>query len=190
MKSRERITDEAADALIAIIRSVTGYDPTLENRDDETIYARQLFYKVFREVKGWSYYRMGAIFGKDHATVRNAVIKLDDLMSYDNSVVSMYNRVMNMFIRSVDIANQESADKAKVNAYIYEKLIEMSELINKQNDYIADLKEEMCLMREEMTLIDKRNLEYRPLIEMVMDRLPKTKIDSALPKIKKILNGI
>ena len=66
----------------------------------------------------------------------------------------------------------------------------MSELINKQNDYIADLKEEMCLMREEMTLIDKRNLEYRPLIDMVMDRLPKTKIDSALPKIKKILNGI
>jgi chromosomal replication initiation ATPase DnaA len=55
---------------MGIISSVTGADIMENSRRRPVVDARQLFYKIYREVGVYSFSDIGAFFGKNHATVR------------------------------------------------------------------------------------------------------------------------
>lgn len=148
-----------------------------------------MFYKIFRESEGWSYFRLGSIFGQDHATVRNAIIKLDNLMSYDKAAKGIYEEVRNAYTQSRgEVKKMESS--AGVSVTIYEKLLQTNELIIKQNQYISEMKEEIRDLKDELALVKGRNIAYKPLVDLMLDRLPQNKISEAKDKMRRVFNGL
>jgi hypothetical protein len=193
MKSKKLISDESAGLLISIVKSVTGADPSETSRNGEVVMARKLFFKVFRDVEKWSYYKIGCLFGNDHATVRHHIKDIEHLLTYDKKAVEEYNKTYSAFAKALKMDgenDEEIAMRLSSNGHIYDKFIEINDLIRKQNMYIAEIKCEMVDMRKELRVVSDNNKEYDPIISVMMDMLPKSKIGKAIPKIKELLNGL
>jgi len=192
MKARKRTTSESIDALSTILKSVVGEDPMLDTRDRDVIIARGMFYKIFRDVEHWSFYKIGSIFGRDHATVRNGVMKIVGDMSISQDLTDKYNAAKGMYEKSKDVMESfEVKDPTKpVNKYVYGELIEITSLLKEQNSYIAEIKTELVDLRREIEVVSKRNKEYMPLVDLMLDRLPKSKIEKAKAKMNQVFNGL
>jgi hypothetical protein len=193
MKSRKIIRGPKADILIAIVKSVTGVDPTEQTRGGEVVDARKLFYKVMKDVEKMSFFKMGAVFGQDHATSRHAVRDLEALLTYDKDMIDKYSKILSAFttsLRAKDRIDGNLPETMSQNGHIYEKLMDINDQLTQQNLYIAQLKVEVQDMNKEVSSIRNENSGLDSIFNMIVERVPKGKSAEAKRQIQKVLNGL
>lgn len=188
MKGEKLEKNDTVELLMSIVKSVTGVDPSVKTSDQEVVMARKLFYKALRDTKNWSYYKMGRVFVQDHATVRHAVKDVENMFGYRSDLIEAYNKIHSMLSKA--LISDDYVVVSDMNGHIYQKLIELNDVVNQQNLYIAELKGEIVKMQEKVSKVSDRNKEYEPVVDLLFDRLPKAKISKAVPKIKAVLNGL
>ena len=82
----DAITPEYIIEYCAKLYNVKKEDIYSEKRNNEIVFARQVCIYIIRELTDYSLSKIGAIFGKDHATILYALKKLGKVMDYDISI--------------------------------------------------------------------------------------------------------
>ena len=84
-RSEKKITPEYIIEACSKFYNVKKEDIYSEKRTKEIVMARQVSIYIMKEVTNFSYPKIGAVFGKDHATAIYAIKKVKELMEKDIS---------------------------------------------------------------------------------------------------------
>lgn len=84
-RAEKKITPEYIIEACAKFYNVKKEDIYSEKRTKEIVMARQVSIYIIKEVTNFSYPKIGAVFGKDHATAIYAIKKVKELMDTDLS---------------------------------------------------------------------------------------------------------
>lgn len=84
--NEDTITPEYIIDYCAKLYNVKKEDIYSEKRNNEIVFARQVCIYIIRELTDYSLSKIGAIFGKDHATILYALKKLTKIMDNDISI--------------------------------------------------------------------------------------------------------
>ena len=85
-KGEKKVTVESIIEACAKFYNVKKEDIYSEKRTKEIAFARQVSIYIIREITNYSFPKIGAIFGKDHATAIYAIKQISKLMENDLSV--------------------------------------------------------------------------------------------------------
>ncbi len=85
-KGEKKVTVESIIEACAKFYNVKKEDIYSEKRTKEIAFARQVSIYIIREITNFSFPKIGAIFGKDHATAIYAIKQISKLMEKDISV--------------------------------------------------------------------------------------------------------
>ena len=187
MKSSNTKKNEAAERLKNVIKVVMCVDPNENTRDREVVTARQMFFKVIKDNNPvWSFSYIGSLIGVgyDHATVRYGKSAIEDLLVQDDDIRVAYEKILGLY---------ESGDRVTEYVHredVFNKLKELDQTIHNQNYYLAELKRDFGIVKEKVNMVSDNNSEYVPVVEMILQRLPKNKIEKAIPKIRAVINGL
>lgn len=113
--------------------NVSNINLKKNTRKKKYIYSRAMCYKILRDL-GWSLEHIGSYFGKDHATVRHALIGFEYMMKDDKHLACLYPEIRFAFEREL----AEAKDRAKA-----EEVISLKEAKIK----IAELEQELFKLR-------------------------------------------
>lgn len=72
-------------------------DITTKSRKYEYIVARACYYKICREIGGFSYSRIGISVGKGHATVLHALAELPNILRHDIPMAKKCGELFNKY---------------------------------------------------------------------------------------------
>jgi len=72
-------------------------DITTKTRKYEYIVARACYYKICREIGGFSYSRIGRSVGKGHATVLHSLAELPNILKYDVLMAKKCKELFNKY---------------------------------------------------------------------------------------------
>jgi len=174
MKSK-RTAPPSASRLIGIVSSVTGVDITESTRKRPVVDGRSIFYKIYRDMEGWSFSDIGAMLGKDHATVIHGINAIESIMLHDKRIKSMYERCRSLYFG--ELSNDEILTKHE----LIEKVSQLDGRILDLNAYIADMEKEL------------KHFKGDPMSELyhvVRLHTPSAKIEDAKKKVRAVLNGL
>ena len=167
----------SASRLMGIISSVTGADIMENSRRRPVVDARQLFYKIYREVGVYSFSDIGAFFGKNHATVIHGIKAIDLFISQEKHTKMIYERCKNLYFGELSIEDSISKNE------LIEKISHLDGHIIDLNSYIAELEDKLGRVSNE-------NDDLFSLYEVVRMHTPKAKIEDAKKKVRAVLNGL
>jgi len=160
---------------MGIISSVTGVDIMEATRRRPVVDARAIFYKIYKDMECWSYADIGALFGKDHATVIHGVKAIDSFMVYDKRIKMLYDRCKKLYY------GEQTLDDYLNKTDLIEKVSQLDGRILDLNAYIADMEKEIKHFKED---------PMSELYNMVRIHTPATKIEDAKKKVRAVLNGL
>ena len=83
----------AVDTAIEVACKVVGIDIEqfqAPERIEEFVDARGIAYKLMKEGNGWSYNRIGRLYGKDHTAIRHAVKRVDNSIHTRGTLGKLY----------------------------------------------------------------------------------------------------
>lgn len=89
-----KLNQQEKAVLKAVSRATDLEDILLPTRKREYADARSIAYIIFREIYLMTYHRIGAIFGKDHATVMHGYKSGKVLVEYDKNFNKQYYEAM------------------------------------------------------------------------------------------------
>jgi len=187
MKSKNKNKNAAADRLINVLRVVMRVDPGEHTREREVVTARQMFFKIIKDSNpNWSFSYIGSLIGSgyDHATVRYGKENIENILTHDDDVRVAYEKVLSLY------DNGDSAAEYIDREDVFKKLKDLDQTIQNQNYYLAELKKDFAKVKEKVDMVAENNSEYVPVVEMILKRLPKNKIEKAIPKIRAVINGL
>jgi len=94
LKKKIKLNKQEKAVLKAVSRATDLEDILLSTRKREYADARSIAYILFREVYNMTYHRIGAVFGKDHATVMHGYKSGKVLVEYDKNFNKQYYEAM------------------------------------------------------------------------------------------------
>jgi chromosomal replication initiation ATPase DnaA len=96
MKAVKKIKLSAQEKAVlkAVCKATELHDILDKTRKREYADARSIAYIIFREIYGMTYYRIGSIFGKDHASVMHGYKNGKILIDYDKYFNNKYLEAM------------------------------------------------------------------------------------------------
>jgi len=172
---RTRKPTPSASRLMGIISSVTGVDIMEATRRRPVVDARAIFYKIYKDMECWSYADIGALFGKDHATVIHGVKAIDSFMVYDKRIKMLYDRCKKLYY------GEQTIDDYLNKTDLIEKVSQLDGRILDLNAYIAEMESEIKHFKED---------PMSELYNMVRLHTPAAKIEDAKKKVRAVLNGL
>jgi hypothetical protein len=176
MRSKRRLSPSAS-RLISIVSSIAGVDILEKTRRRPVVEARGVFYKIYKDIEGWSLADIGALFGKDHATVMHGISTIEDLMSNDESLKTMYDRCISLY-RGSTILNWDMDKKELVD-----KVSSLDNRILDLNSYISE-------MEAKVEKLNESNAPWLDFKELISTHVPLPKREEAKKKIRAVLNGL
>lgn len=176
MKSK-RTAPPSASRLIGIVSSVTGVDIMESTRKRAVVDGRAIFYKIYRDMEGWSFADIGALFGKDHATVIHGINAIELFMTQDNRIKMVYERCNKLYHGESSV--EDYLDKPD----LIQKITQLDGRILDLNAYIAELK-------GKIKRISNKDTELSGLYEVIKMHTPAGKIEDAKKKVRAVLNGL
>ena len=174
MKKTRKPTPSAS-RLMGIISSVTGVDIMEATRRRPVVDARAIFYKIYKDMEGWSYADIGALFGKDHATVIHGVNAIDSFMVHDKRIKILYDRCKKLYY------GEQTIDDYLNKTDLIEKVSQLDGRILDLNAYIADMEKELKHFKKD---------PMSELYHVVRLHTPSAKIEDAKKKVRAVLNGL
>ena len=166
-----------ADRLIEIIKSVTETNPYEANRSERVVSSRQIFYKIINDVEAWSFADASSTFGLDHATAIHGKRVLENLMTQDGNLKKMYERCLALHNES--LSWESGLCKEELN----KELAERDASILRLNAYIATLEGKVSSLK-------RKDEAFEGVFALIRNRMPRSKEEIAIKKIKLVLNGI
>ena len=176
MRSKRR-PSPSASRLMGIVSSVTGVNINEDSRRRPVVDARYIFYKIYKDMEGWTFSDIGALFGKDHATVIHGINTIENIIDQDKNIRSMYDRCRKLYF------GESSEDEALSKHELIEKVSQLDGRILDLNAYIAQLEDEIKEAKMEKDVMSD-------LYEVIRIHTPKAKIEDAKKKVRAVLNGL
>ena len=138
-----------------VVNEVTGQDILENSRVRDVVVARCIFWHILRKRTRMSSTEMGRFVNRDHASVLHGIKTLDNLMSYDNTIVALYDAVVNAFDDAFNVKVDDTKDKdwyieelvrfkkmnseiVKTNLKLREYISKLEEIIVKRGDYLRE----------------------------------------------------
>lgn len=187
MRAKKKNKNAAADRLKNVLKVVMRVDPSEETRDREVVTARQIFFKIIKDSNpNWSFSYIGSLIGAgyDHATVRYGKENIENILTHDDNVRVAYEKVLSLYDKGDRVTEYIHRED------VFKKLKDLDQTIQNQNYYLAELKRDFANVKERVNMVAENNSEYVPVVEMILKRLPKNKIEKAIPKIRAVINGL
>jgi len=163
--------------VIDIVSTVTGVDVSRKTQKAPVVTGRAIVYKILKDREGLSLAKIGALFGKDHTTVRHALIGINWHMKIEKDLSNTYKKCLDMYVNNEDVG--EFVENEKLAKKIFDLEMENLDL----NAYISDLKGQLSKLKE-------KNKGQEEFLEMIRIMVPPKKKEVALKKIRAVLNGI
>ena len=160
-----------------IVSSTIGVDILKNTRETRHVTARAIFYKIYKDLEGWTLADIGRMFDKNHATVLHAIRSIEWYMETEPELVLLYNRCLNLYKKDVAIDEEISREE------LVNKLSQLDTKIVDMNAYIADLKSQI----EELK--GGRDA-FSDIYEVIRIHTPMNRVDEAKKKIRAVLNGL
>jgi|TARA_S200002703_G_scaffold64487_1_gene55799 hypothetical protein len=80
--------------ILALVQKETGLDLSIPRRNRERVYARALFFKLARRHTYHSLSQIGALIGKDHASVLHGIRIFDNvIVEYEKDLYDTYKKM-------------------------------------------------------------------------------------------------
>jgi hypothetical protein len=175
MKIKQLKPTPSASRLMGIVSSVTGVDIMEASRRRPVVDARAIFYKIYKDMEGWPYVDIAALFGKDHASVIHGIKALDLFMVHDKRIKMLYDRCRNLYY------GEQTIDDYLNKTELLEKLSHLDGRILDLNAYIAEMEKELKHFKKD---------PMSELYHVVRLHTPSAKIEDAKKKVRAVLNGL
>lgn len=173
----KRKPSPSANRLMGIVSSVTGVNINEDSRRRPVVDARNIFYKIYKDVECWTFSDIGALFSKNHATVIHGINAIESIMLHDKNIKSMYERCRRLYF------GESSEDEMLTKHELIEKVSQLDGRILDLNAYIAQLEDEIKEAKMEKDVMSD-------LYEVIRIHTPKAKIEDAKKKVRAVLNGL
>ena len=173
----KRKPNPSASRLMGIVSSVTGVNINEDSRKRPVVDARQMFYKIYKDMEGWTFSDIGALFGKNHASVIHGINAIESIMLHDKNIKSMYERCRRLYF------GESSEDETLTKHELIEKVSQLDGRILDLNAYIAQLEDKIKDAKMEKDVMSD-------LYEVIRIHTPKAKIEDAKKKVRAVLNGL
>jgi len=167
----------SASKLIGIVSSIVGVDILKNTRERRHVTGRAIFYKIYKDLEGWTLSDIGRIFDKNHATVLHNISTIEAYMETEPELASLYNRCLSLYKGEPTIEDSISREE------LVNKVSQLDTRIVDLNAYIADLKGQIEDLKGGSDA-------FSELYEVVRMHTPVKKIDEARKKIRAVLNGL
>lgn len=167
----------SASKLIGIVSSIVGVDILKNTRERRHVTGRAIFYKIYKDLEGWTLSDIGRIFDKNHATVLHNISTIEAYMETEPELASLYNRCLSLYKGEPTIEDSISREE------LVNKVSQLDTRIVDLNAYIADLKGQIEDLKGGSDA-------FSELYEVVRMHTPAKKIDEARKKIRAVLNGL
>jgi hypothetical protein len=167
----------SASRLMEIVSSIVGVDILKNTRERRHVTARAIFYKIYKDLEGWTLSDIGRMFDKDHATVLHGISAIEAYMETEPELALLYSRCLNLY--KGDTSVNESLTKEQLVNNVSKLDREIVDL----NAYIADLKGQLEDLKAE-------NETFSSIYEVVRLHTPVKKVEEARKKIRAVLNGL
>ena len=167
----------SASKLIGIVSSIVGVDILKNTRERRHVTGRAIFYKIYKDLEGWTLSDIGRIFDKNHATVLHNISTIEAYMETEPELASLYNRCLSLYKGEPTIEDSISREE------LVNKVSQLDTKIVDLNAYIADLKGQIEDLKGGSDA-------FSELYEVVRMHAPVKKIDEARKKIRAVLNGL
>jgi hypothetical protein len=128
-------------------------------------------------MEGWTFSDIGALFGKDHATVIHGINTIENIIDQDRNIRSMYDRCRKLYF------GESSEHDSLTKQELIEKVSQLDGRILDLNAYIAQLEDEIKEAKMEKDVMSD-------LYEVIRLHTPKAKIEDAKKKVRAVLNGL
>lgn len=187
MKIKKRNKTEFSDRLIEIINSVRHVDIEEDTRDRDVVESRFMFFKIMKDFNPkMSFTYIGSFIGKsyDHSSVIHGKNTIEDLMKINSNLRVDYEKIL------LKLNGQDSKYSEVRLEDLHKEMLEFKNIIQRQSLYIAELNNEFQEVKERTRLLTNANKEYKPVVDLLLERLPKNKIKKALPSLRALLNGL
>ena len=115
-----------------IVNKHFDLDISLKSRQYEYVVARACYYKICREIAGFSFEKIGRSVNKSHATVMHGIRELPFIMKHDHLIRNKCNELFNKF----DFYNKKEIDKS-----LNELLVEYNLMIIENNQLKVKVEE-------------------------------------------------
>lgn len=139
----------------SIVEEVTKQDIGRICREHEVVLARNIYFHIAKDRTGLPYAEIGRSVNKDHASVIHGIKRVNEWMSYDKTVVSLYDSVIDAIDEAYDYKFDLNKDKAwfvvescrlralnselvKRNLKLREYIQTLEEIISKRSDYLKE----------------------------------------------------
>jgi hypothetical protein len=143
------------DYIRSIVEEITKQDIGRICREHEVVLARNIYFHVVKSRTGLSYAEIGRSVGKDHASVIHGIKRINEWMSYDKTVSSLYDSVIDALNEDYDYNLNLNKDKAwfvletcrlramnaefvKRNLQLREYISTLETIISKRTDYLKE----------------------------------------------------
>ena len=112
-------------------------DVKVNTRGKRYIYTRAMCYKMLRDL-GWSLEQIGRHFGKNHATVRHALIGFEYMMKDDKELACLFPEIQAAFYDKVQehVKTDSVLTLSKAKVRISELELELKKLRLVEADYL------------------------------------------------------
>jgi hypothetical protein len=167
----------SASKLIGIVSSIVGVDILKNTRERRHVTGRAIFYKIYKDLEGWTLSDIGRMFDKNHATVLHNISTIEAYMETEPELASLYNRCLSLYKGEPTIEDSISREE------LVNKVSQLDTKIVDLNAYIADLKGQIEDLKGGSDA-------FSELYEVVRMHTPAKKIDEARKKIRAVLNGL
>jgi hypothetical protein len=167
----------SASKLIGIVSSIVGVDILKNTRERRHVTGRAIFYKIYKDLEGWTLSDIGRMFDKNHATVLHNISTIEAYMETEPELASLYNRCLSLYKGEPTIEDSISREE------LVNKVSQLDTKIVDLNAYIADLKGQIEDLKGGSDA-------FSELYEVVRMHAPVKKIDEARKKIRAVLNGL
>lgn len=167
----------SASRLIDIVSSTVGVDMFKNTRERRHVTARAIFYKIYKDLEGWTLSDIGRILDKNHATVLHGIRSIEWYMEREPELALLYNRCVNLYKEESSVKEEVSREE------LVNKLSQLDTKIVDMNAYIADLKSQI----EELK---GGSDAFSDIYEVIRMHTPMNRVDEARKKIRAVLNGL
>ena len=167
----------SASRLMGIVSSIVGVDILKNTRERRHVTARAIFYKIYKDLEGWTLSDIGRMFDKNHATVLHGISAIEAYMETEPELALLYNRCLSLY------KGEPTVEDAISREELVNKVSQLDTKIVDLNAYIADLKGQIEDLKGGSDA-------FSELYEVVRMHTPVKKVDEARKKIRAVLNGL